>query len=252
LSLPFERSAPRARPLLEVEALQAHYRDIPVLWDVSLTVRPGEILALVGSNGAGKTTLLRALSGLREGFLKIKRGSIRFNGEDVAGLEPARIVVRGIAHVPEGRHLFPGLTVLENLRLGGYLRPARSDRRADLEWVFHTIPFLRERRRQLAGTLSGGEQQLLAIGRALMQRPTLLMLDEPSLGLAPRMVAALFDLIARIRGEGMTVFLVEQNVRQALALADRGYVMETGRIVLEGSGADLLEHKKVKRAYLGM
>jgi branched-chain amino acid transport system ATP-binding protein len=238
--------------LLEVEGLQAEYRDIPVLWDVSLTVRPGEIVALVGANGAGKTTLLRVLSGLREGFLAVTRGTIRVGGQPADGLDPAQLVGRGIAHVPEGRHLFPGLTVQENLRMGGYLRPGRGAMREGLERVFEVLPALRERRRQLAGTLSGGQQQLLAIGRALMQRPTLLMLDEPSLGLAPRMVDMLFDLVARIRSQGVTVLLVEQNVRRALALADRGYVLENGRVVLEGRGADLAEHRKVKRAYLGL
>ena len=193
-----------------------------------------------------------ALPILREGFLKVTRGAVRFQGEGLDGLDPAQIVTRGIAHVPEGRHLFPGLTVRENLRLGGYLLPSRSLARESLEQVFEMLPFLRERPRQLAGTLSGGEQQLLAIGRALMQRPKLLMLDEPSIGLAPRMVAVVFSLVARIRAAGVSVLLVEQNVRQALALADRGYVLENGRIVLEGSGSELMEHPRVKRAYLGL
>jgi branched-chain amino acid transport system ATP-binding protein len=234
-----------------VAGIQAEYRDIPVIWDVSLGVRPGEIVALVGGNGAGKTTVLRVLSGLREGFLKVTRGAVRFRGEALDGLDPAQIVGRGIAHVPEGRHLFPGLTVRENLRLGGYLLPARVARET-LEAVLDMLPLLRDRGRQLAGTLSGGEQQLLAIGRALMQRPALMMLDEPSVGLAPRMVAVVFELVARIRAGGMSVLLVEQNVRQALALADRGYVLENGRIVLQGAGAELIEHPKVKRAYLGL
>jgi branched-chain amino acid transport system ATP-binding protein len=234
-----------------VDGLQAEYRDIPVIWEVSLGVGQGEIVALVGGNGAGKTTLLRVLSGLREGFLTVTRGAVRFRGEGLAGLDPAEIVSRGIAHVPEGRHLFPGLSVRDNLRLGGYLLPARVARET-LPRVLEMLPFLKERGRQLAGTLSGGEQQLLAIGRALMQRPALLMLDEPSVGLAPRMVAVVFELIARIRAGGMSVLLVEQNVRQALALADRGYVLENGRIVLQGAGAELIEHPKVKRAYLGL
>jgi len=223
-----------------------------VIWEVSLGVGAGEIVALVGGNGAGKTTLLRVLSGLREGFLKVTRGAVRYRGEALAGLDPAQIVTRGIAHVPEGRHLFPGLSVRDNLRLGGYLLPSRSQARESLARVFELLPFLRERQRQLAGTLSGGEQQLLAIGRALMQRPSLLMLDEPSVGLAPRMVAVVFELVARIRAGGMSVLLVEQNVRQALALADRGYVLENGRIVLQRAGAELIEHPKVKRAYLGL
>jgi branched-chain amino acid transport system ATP-binding protein len=238
--------------LLEVQGLQAEYRDIPVLWDVSLTVVAGEIVALVGSNGAGKTTLLRALSGLREGFLDVTRGSIRFHGRPLDRLDASQIVALGIAHVPEGRHVFPGLTVLENLRLAGYVRLPRGERRESLERVFETLPLLRERRRQLAGTLSGGEQQMLAIGRALMQRPTLLMLDEPSLGLAPRIVSALFELIPEIRAGGVTILLAEQTVRRTLELADRGYVMENGRVVMEGPGRNLLEQRKVREAYLGL
>ncbi len=239
-------------PLLVVEGLQAEYRDVPVLWDVSLSVRAGEIVALVGSNGAGKTTLFRALSGLQVDFLEIRRGTIRFGTHPLNGLEPADIVARGIAHVPEGRHLFPGLAVQENLMLGGFARSTRAERRDTIEQVYDTLPFLRERRRQLAGTLSGGEQQQLAIGRALMQRPTLLMLDEPSLGLAPRMVTMLFDMVGHIRAGGISVLLAEQNVRRALSLADRGYVMENGRIALEGRGHELLEQGKVKRVYLGV
>jgi branched-chain amino acid transport system ATP-binding protein len=223
-----------------------------VIWEVSLGVGVGEIVALVGSNGAGKTTLLRLCSGLREGFLKVTRGTVRFQGELIGDLDPARIVTLGMAHVPEGRHLFPGLTVGDNLRLGGYLLPTRARMREALEQVLAMLPFLGQRSRQLAGTLSGGEQQLLAIGRALMQRPRLLMLDEPSVGLAPRMVAVVFDVVAKIRAAGVSVLLVEQNVRQALGLADRGYVLENGRIVLEGSGRELIEHPRVKRAYLGL
>lgn len=238
--------------LLKVEGLQAQYRDIPVLWDVALEVKAGEIVALVGSNGAGKTTLLRALSGLHEGLLDLTRGTIRFEGQLLNGLDTAEIVARGIAHVPEGRHVFPGLSVAENLHLAGYVRLERADRHHMIDRVFTFLPLLRERRRQLAETLSGGEQQMLAIGRALMQRPTLLMLDEPSLGLAPRMVAALFDLVGSIRDSGVTVLLAEQNVRQALALADRAYVLENGRVVLEGQGRTLLAERKVKRAYLGV
>jgi branched-chain amino acid transport system ATP-binding protein len=215
-------------------------------------VDDGEIVALVGGNGAGKTTLLRVLSGLREGFLTVTRGAVRFRGEPLAGLDPAEIVARGIAHVPEGRHLFPGLTVADNLRLGAWRLPSRQAAREALERVLALLPFLAARRRQLAGTLSGGEQQLLAIGRALMQRPALLMLDEPSVGLAPRMVAVVFDLVARLRAAGLSVLLVEQNVRQALALADRGYVLDNGRIVLQGAGAALVAHPTVKRAYLGL
>jgi len=237
---------------LEVDRVQAEYRDVPVIWDVSLAVGPGELVALVGANGAGKTTLLRLFSGLRDGFLKLTRGAVRYRGETLDGLDPAAIVGRGVAHVPEGRHLFPGLSVRENLRLGGYLLGSRGQLAEALERVLALLPFLRQRTRQLAGTLSGGEQQLLAIGRSLMQGPSLLMLDEPSVGLAPRMVATVFELVAKIRATGVGVLLVEQNVRQALALADRGYVLENGRIVLQGSGGELIEHPRVKRAYLGL
>jgi branched-chain amino acid transport system ATP-binding protein len=235
-----------------VDRVQAEYRDVPVIWDVSLAVGPGELVALVGANGAGKTTLLRLFSGLRDGFLKLTRGAVRYRGETLDGLDPAAIVGRGVAHVPEGRHLFPGLSVRENLRLGGYLLGSRAQLAEALERVLTLLPFLRQRTRQLAGTLSGGEQQLLAIGRSLMQGPSLLMLDEPSVGLAPRMVATVFELVAKIRATGVGVLLVEQNVRQALALADRGYVLENGRIVLQGSGGELIEHPRVKRAYLGL
>ncbi len=223
-----------------------------MLWDVSMTVAPGEIVALVGSNGAGKTTLLRAVSGLREGFLDVTRGSVRFLGQPLDRLDAARIVALGIAHVPEGRHVFEGLTVLENLQLAGYVRLPRASRREALERVFEMLPVLQQRRRQLAGTLSGGEQQMLAIGRALMQEPVLLMMDEPSLGLAPRVVSALFELIEQIRSSGITVLLAEQNVRRALEMANRGYVMENGRVVMEGLGRNLLQERKVKEAYLGL
>ena len=237
-------------PLLEAEGLQAEYRDAPVLWDLSLTVRPGEIVALVGSNGAGKSTLLRVLSGLREGYLEVKRGSIRFAGRSLVGLDPAEIVALGIAQVPEGRHLFPGLTVLENLQLGAY---ARRDAAVapDLERVYDLFPRLAERRRQPAGTLSGGEQQMLAIGRALMSRPRLLLLDEPSMGLAPLLVQKIFDVIRRISREGVTLLLVEQNARLALAISDRGYVMESGRVTLADDAKALLANPDVQRAYLG-
>ena len=251
-SLPRDAIGSPGEPLLEVKGLQAEYRDVPVLWGVSLLVRAGEIVALVGANAAGKSTLLRVLSGLKEGYLEVTRGAVRFGGRNLVGLDPAEIVALGVAHVPEDRRLFPGLTVQENLLLGGYARLARAERRARLEEVVEILPFLAGRRRQLAGSLSGGEQQILALGRALMQRPLLLMLDEPSLGLAPRMVRTLFDLVAHVRAAGVSVLLVEQNVRQALALADRGYVLENGRVVLEGRGAELVEHRNVKRAYLGL
>jgi branched-chain amino acid transport system ATP-binding protein len=210
-------------------------------------VREGELICLIGANGAGKTSTLRAISGL----LRPRAGRIVFAGREIQGREPAEILKSGIAHCPEGRRVFPYLTVDENLAMGAY---ARRDRRAvaeDLEQVVHHFPILRERRRQAAGTLSGGEQQMLAIARALMARPRLILFDEPSLGLAPTMVETTFQVIAGIRRRGTTVLMVEQNAWLALRMADRGYVMETGRIVLEGRAADLLGHDHVRRAYLG-
>ena len=234
--------------MLTVERLGVTYGGLHALAEVSLEVGAGEFVTIVGPNGAGKTTLLKAISGA----VPAAEGRITYQGKDLARLRPAQRAALGIAHVPEGRRLFPGLTVLENLRLGGYLRASRAGAAQELERVLALLPLLRERRRQLAGTLSGGEQQLLAIGRALMQRPALLLLDEPSQGLAPRMVGAVLDLMTRIRAQGVSVLLVEQNVRRALGLAHHGYVLESGRIVLQGRGAELAEHPKVRRAYLGL
>jgi branched-chain amino acid transport system ATP-binding protein len=214
---------------------------------VSLEVRPGELVALVGSNGAGKTTTLRAIGGL----LRPRRGRIEFDGARIDGLRSSEIVARGIAHVPEGRQLFPTMTVAENLELGARAPEARRRRRATLEAVFGLFPRLAERRTQLAGSLSGGEQQMCAIGRALMARPRLLMLDEPSLGLAPVMVSAIFDNLARINREGTTVLLVEQNVLQALRLSSRAYVLENGEIAFSGPRDDLLGDPRIRAAYLG-
>ena len=233
--------------MLRVDAIEAAYGDLVAVSDVSLEVHRGEAVALIGSNGAGKTTTLRAISGL----LPLRRGAIELEGARLDGLGSAEIVARGIAHVPEGRQLFPTMTVRENLELGGRLA-SREARRQTLEWVFELFPRLAERQRQAAGTLSGGEQQMCAIGRGLMARPTLLMLDEPSLGLAPVVVRSIFDILARIKREGITLLLVEQNVRRALALSDRGYVLENGRVALTGGGAALLASPHVKQAYLGL
>ncbi len=234
-------------PLLRLEGVRAGYGDLTAVHEVSLEVRPGEVVTLIGGNGAGKTTTLRAVTGL----LPLAGGVVEFAGERLDGLSPAQVVARGIAHVPEGRQLFPSLTVRENLELGAGRRPAR-ERRQSLERVFALFPRLRERQGQPAGTLSGGEQQMCAIGRGLMARPRLLLLDEPSLGLAPVMVRAIFDDLRRINEAGTTVLLVEQNVPRALQLAHRGYVLENGRIVLSGTREELQQNPHVKQAYLGL
>jgi branched-chain amino acid transport system ATP-binding protein len=234
--------------MLSVQHLRVFYGDVPALWDVSFGVRAGELVTLVGSNGAGKTTTLRTISGV----LLPAEGRITFEGRDITRRPPHTIVARGIGHIPEGRRLWPGMTVLETLELGAYPAAARPRMRETLEWVFTLFPRLAERTRQLAGTLSGGEQQMLAIGRALMGQPKLLMLDEPSLGLAPQLVADLFRVIQEINSQGVTVLLVEQNVHQALEIAHRAYVLETGRIVREGPAPDLLADPGIKEAYLGL
>lgn len=234
--------------MLEVSGLKVAYGDLTTLWDVSFTVAEGELVALVGANGAGKTTTLRAISGL----LRPRAGSVRFRGRSLTGVSAHRITDAGIAHVPEGRQLFPMMTVEENLQLGSYPSRARRKRAENLPRVYEAFPVLGQRRGQDAGTLSGGEQQMLAIGRALMSDPDLLMLDEPSLGLAPIVVRDVFAVIAQIRAQGVTVLLVEQNVAQALTVADRAYVLENGRVTLQGSGKDLLQHDGVRRAYLGV
>ncbi|HJV55019.1 MAG TPA: ABC transporter ATP-binding protein [Methylomirabilota bacterium] len=234
--------------LLRVDGIEVGYGDLTAVRDVSLEVREGEAVALIGANGAGKTTTLRAVSGL----LPLRRGRIEFQGQRLDGLPPAEIVSRGIAHVPEGRQLFPTMTVRENLELGARTRAARAGRGEMLERVFELFPRLRERREQLAGTLSGGEQQMCAIGRGLMARPRLLMLDEPSLGLAPVLVKAIFEDLVRINAQGITVLLVEQNVLRALHLAHRGYVLENGRMTLSGPRDELLASGHIKQAYLGL
>ena len=235
-------------PLLSVDSVVAAYGEVRALWGVSLVVDEGEIVTLLGANGAGKTTTMRVLSGL----LRPRSGTVTFDGLAVHRLPPPRIVQAGLVQIPEGRRLWPRMTVLENLELGAYAPHLRRRRLEGLEWVFSLFPRLAERRIQLAGTLSGGEQQMLAIGRGLMSRPRLLMLDEPSLGLAPILVREVFRIIEEINARGVTVLLVEQNVRQALEVAHRGYVLETGRIVQSGAAADLLEDPRIKQAYLGL
>ncbi len=234
-------------PLLEVRDLDFAYGDVHVLHGVSLSVVQGEIVTLVGSNGAGKSTTLRNVSRL----LKPRGGSIVFDGQDLTKLTPHAVVELGLVHVPEGRRVFPEMTVVENLRMGSYIKSARGDREANLERAMTLFPRLRERAKQLAGTLSGGEQQMLAIGRGLMTKPRLLLLDEPSLGLSPLLVTTIFDTIKAINAQGTTVLLVEQNVFQSLRIANRGYVLETGRIALSGPGHELLDNAQVKAAFLG-
>jgi len=236
------------RALLRVEGLNAGYGPVQVLWDLGFHVDRGEIVCLVGANGAGKTTLLRAISGLVR-----TAGRVIFGDRLIVGRSPAAIARMGIAHVPEGRHLFPAMPVLEHLELGAAFVPGAWERRDEtMRAVFDLFPRLRERQRQAAGTMSGGEQQMLAIARALMARPTMLLVDEPSLGLAPVLMAAVFDALRQINRAGATIVLVEQNVRQTLAMAHRGYVLENGRIVLEGTGPDLLKNDHVRHAYLGL
>ncbi len=239
---------PDATPLLEVRGLASGYKHVPVLHDVSFDVHEGEIVTIVGSNGAGKTTLLRTISGL----LDASAGTIRFRGEPIHGLAPHRIVEKGLVQVPEGRQLFGHLTVRENLTVGSHVDDAREHRAETLELVRALFPVLAERERQLARTLSGGEQQMLATARALMARPALLMLDEPSWGLAPMLVRRLFETLVEINRRGVTVVLVEQNVHQALSMAGRGYVLERGALVMSGTGRALLDDPALKAAYLGV
>jgi branched-chain amino acid transport system ATP-binding protein len=234
-------------PLLEVDGIDAAYGRVRVLHGVALHVDEGEIVTLIGANGAGKTTTLRAISGL----VKIGKGAIRFAGADLAACTPDQIVRRGIGHSPEGRRVFARMTVRENLELGAFTRSSRKEFDEDFERVLGVFPRLRERIAQKSGTLSGGEQQMLAMARALMSRPKLLMLDEPSLGLSPILVQTIFGVIRDINARGTTVLLIEQNARQALAIADRGYVLENGRIALTDSAAKLMASERVSAAYLG-
>ena len=233
--------------MLEIAALDVYYGAVHALKGVSLSVRQGEIVTLIGANGAGKTTLLRTISGL----VAARAGSIRWDGQDITRLPPHEIVGLGISQSPEGRLVFANLSVEDNLELGGYRRKERAALREDRDHVFHLFPRLLERRRQAAGTLSGGEQQMLAIGRALMSRPRLLLLDEPSLGLAPLLVREIFKTVVEINGRGVTVLLVEQNAHMALSIAGRGYVLETGRVTIEDAASRLLQNEDVKKAYLG-
>ena len=234
--------------MLRVEDIHVSYGPVAALWGVGLEVRAGEIVALVGANGAGKTTTLKTVSGV----LRPTQGRILLDGEPLDRVRTTEIVERGVIHVPEGRKLFPEMTVRDNLLLGAFARQARPRQRQRLEEVFALFPRLRERERQWAGTLSGGEQQMVAIGRGLMAGPRLLMLDEPSLGLAPIMVEEMFRVIAEIHRAGVAVLLVEQNTEHALSIATRGYVLESGRVVLEGTGAELLANERVREAYLGL
>jgi len=234
--------------LLQVEEVDVFYKDAQALRQVSLRVEEGEIVSIVGANGVGKSTLLRTISGL----LHPEAGRILFSGRAIERMPPHRIVEMGLIQVPEARRLFPFMTVQENLELGSYNHQARAKAREMMERVFEILPILRERKRQIVRSLSGGEQQMLAIGRGLMAHPRLLMLDEPSLGLAPMVVQELFALLARIKEEGVTILLVEQDVRRALKSADRGYALDRGQIVMEGKGQELLDDPRIKVAYLGM
>ena len=234
--------------MLEIDDLSAAYGSFQALFGVSLRVDPGEAVGVIGPNGAGKTTLMRVVSGLLPG----RAGKLAFEGRSLTGVPAYQVVARGIAHVPENRRLFPKLTVEDNLRIGAYMPQARKHFGERLAWVYELFPRLAERRNQLAGTMSGGEQQMCAIARALMSKPKLLLLDEPSAGLAPLVVQQVFDLVRKIRGEGFTVLIVEQNVQQLLELIDRAYLLEVGRIKLSGMAAELKANPFVRRAYLGL
>ena len=231
--------------ILEVKDLNVSYGGIKAVKDISFAVPKGEVVTLIGANGAGKSSTLRSIVGL----VKLESGSILLKGEELAGVPTEQIVTKGITLVPEGRRVFPDMTVAENLKIGAYMRKDSLDE--DMNWVYDLFPRLKERSWQLAGTLSGGEQQMLAIGRALMSRPEIIMMDEPSLGLAPIVVKGVFDIIREINKQGVTILLVEQNANMALKAANLGYVMETGRITMTGTGAELLENEEVKAAYLG-
>jgi branched-chain amino acid transport system ATP-binding protein len=253
--VPEERKPPATQPpktdglpLLQVESIDTYYGRVQALHGISLHINRGEVVTLIGSNGAGKTTTLRTISGLTPAT----RGHVKLDGREITRLDASRIVGLGVSHSPEGRRVFPRMSVRENLALGAYTRSDRAGIRQDEERVFNLLPRLKERHNQIGGTLSGGEQQMLAIGRALMSRPRLLLLDEPSLGLAPILVDTIFQVISDISKEGTTILLIEQNATKALAVADRGYVLETGRVVKEGTAKSLLESPDVQRAYLGI
>ena len=234
--------------MLKVKGIEVFYGDLQALRGVSLEVDRGEIVSIVGSNGAGKSTTLMTISGI----LKAKRGEIHFDQDTIHQFPSSKVVALGIVQIPEGRQLFPTLTVTENLEMGSQFPKAKKVRKETMEWVFKLFPRLEERKNQLAGTLSGGEQQMLAIGRGLMSRPNLLMLDEPSLGLSPILVKAIFDIIKEINKQGTTILLVEQNVFHSLSLSHRGYVLENGSIVMSGAGQDLLKNQHIRQSYLGL
>lgn len=237
-----------ATPLLQVDGVTAFYRDLQALFGITLKVMPGEIVALIGANGAGKTTLLRVISGVKQAAA----GSVKFEGADVSRVPAHKMVARGVSHVPEGRQVFPFLTVRENLSLGAYTSRARATMKQSMEEQLALFPRLGERMNQLAGTLSGGEQQMVAIARGLMAKPKLLLLDEPSLGLAPKIVDEVFDKIQSVRQTGITMMIVEQNVVSGLSIADRGYVIQTGTVLLEDTSSNLLKNEMVRAAYLGL
>lgn len=234
--------------MLEIKNIDVFYGDLQVIWDVSFSVSEGEVVALIGANGAGKSTILRTISGL----VPLKSGEIVFDGQAVNRLPAHSLIDLGLVHVPEARRLFPEMTVEENLDIGALKGEAKKNRKSGKDKIFDLFPRLAERRRQLSGTLSGGEQQMLAIGRGLMSRPKLMMLDEPSLGLAPILVKEVFRVINQVRSEGMTILIVEQNVKQTLAAADRAYVLENGKLVMQGSAKELADDEHVKAAYLGV
>jgi branched-chain amino acid transport system ATP-binding protein len=234
--------------MLRIDKLNAGYGDLQVLWGVDLEVKQGEIVTVVGANGAGKSTILRNVSRL----LKPISGTLEFMGQDLRKVPPHDVVALGVVQVPEGRRIFPEMTVLENLRMGSFVKSTRGDRARNIERAFTLFPRLKERQKQLGGTMSGGEQQMLAIARGLMANPKLLLLDEPSLGLSPLLVRNIFDIIKEINRQGTTILLVEQNVYQSLHISSRAYVLETGRVVLSGTGAELLDNAHVKKAFLGM
>ncbi len=234
--------------MLEIQDLYVNYGNLKIIQGVSMTVGDGEMISLVGSNGAGKTTLLKAISGLKS----TNGGRIDFDGADLTKLSAPQIVEHGVVQVPEGRKLFPDMTVQENLELGSYLKAPKAKRKDTLEYVYTMLPDLKTKAKQPAGSLSGGQQQMVAIGRGLMSCPKLLIFDEPSIGLSPLLTDIMFDIIAKIKADGVTIMLVEQNVQNALKLADRGYVLEQGLIAMEGKASELLENEELKKAYLGM
>ena len=233
--------------MLEVKDLSVNYGAVEAIKGISFTVQPGEIVTLIGANGAGKTTTLHTISGL----VKAKSGSITYNGTDLQKIDPSKIISLGIAHVPEGRHVFPEMTVEENLQMGAFISKNKEETAAAMQDVYEKFPRLRERRRQLAGTLSGGEQQMVAVGRALMGKPSIILMDEPSMGLSPLLVKEVFAIIKEIHAAGITVLLNEQNAKMALSIADRAYVLETGTISISGDAQELLKDERVKKAYLG-